>query len=126
MSQPAVSDPQLAILAEVAWQIAHPENDPQHGADRVGFNKSSLRKVMEHNYLREVDTRDRNFEGGPFRLFLTDDGVEQLRRGLTRNLVRHDQRESVERYVNGIHDADLGGSLPYAGQRRDGRSGRRP
>lgn len=83
-----VSDPQLAILAEVAGQLVAPDGYTEaEGASQVGFNKRSLAKLLEGGHLVRTDTTDPNTCGGRYRLHLTDLGRTQLRHAIERRLV---------------------------------------
>lgn len=88
MSARPVSDPQLAILAEVAGQLIAPGGYTQaEGASQVGLNKRSLHKLLDGDYLTRTDTGDSDTCGGRYRLHLTDAGRAQLRRAIEQRLV---------------------------------------
>ena len=88
MSTRLVSDPQLAVLAEVAGQLVAPGGYTEaEGASRVGMNKRSLARLLDAGHLVQTDTGDSDTCGGRYRLHLTASGRAQLRAAIERRLL---------------------------------------
>lgn len=72
---PTATTAQLLVLAEVDYLE---RLDPINGAPQCGFKAVTIARLLDRGWLTRVDNGDPDTDGGRLRLYLTDDGRQQL------------------------------------------------